>query len=107
MRREEARRSKKESDMASEEESNMASPPQDIVNNWMQMPWNMLKWKKELKVGTWNVRTMLGDAQQELVCRTACRERIGLLAVQEPRREREVDGLEICVVWRWGMEKWD
>ena len=97
-RRQEARRSK--------EESGMASPSQDVVNDWVPLPWNMLKWKKELTVGTWNVRTLLGDAQQELVCRTACREKVGLLAVQEPRWEREVEGLEIGGYLWYGGGAW-
>ena len=58
------------------------------------MTWNVLRWKKKLKVGTWNVRTLLGDTQQELLCSSACRSKLGLIAVQECRWEEIEEGKE-------------
>merc|ERR1711988_1436691 len=70
---------------------------QDVKSSeeWIQMPQNVLRWKKKLKVGTWNVRSLLGDNQQELLCSSACRSKLGLITVQECRWEEIKEGKEI------------
>ena len=73
---------------------------------WIQLPQNVLRWKKELKVGTWNVRSLLGDNQQELVCSSACRSKLSLIAVQECRWLEIEEGKEMGGYLWYGGGAW-
>ena len=81
---------------------------QDVKSSeeWIQMPQNVLRWKKKLKVGTWNVRSLLGDNQQELLCSSACRSKLGLIAVQECRWEEIEEGKEMGGYLWFGGGAW-
>ena len=81
-------------------------PSQESMNDWIPAQWNVLKWKDELKVGTWNVRSLLGEIPQELVCSAACRERINMLAVQECRWDGIEEGKEMGGYLWYGGGAW-
>ena len=62
--------------------------------------------EKEVESRTWNVRTLLGDNQQELLCSSACRSKLGLIAVQECRWEEIEEGKEMGGYLWFGGGAW-